>query len=1011
MLDTMKKRLAPILFLLPVSLLLAFSAPGWAQTLPCTPCGGIVTTEPDRAAHALSTTVDVPEEGLLLVSWRVDLTDAAAASAATAPARRLDALGATAMPKLVFRAPAPLESHLDELGRELEAAAAAVRAAPAESWFQIVWEPSTRPTEETRAEEIAFFLKRAAVAVTGALGPGGGRVVSTSLPNDPELLEALYGLEVAAYLDAVALEPADPEILATTLGALTRLDPGKPVVVDALAVPEPPARALAQAARLASRGASVALFGPAGGEQTEELVGPLVAMAREFAGDVSFDPYSSPTGREGTRAWSFVRGQDLGLRIVADVARGEQEDGELVLTFSDRTLRHPARVPLAGEDAIPLAGVRRTDAGLELRVADPGPVALLRFERPTMEELVGEGGVAEEVTIESERQIPVEEILRRLQAFEDAQARAIDHWQATNQTHLRFQFGTGTQTFEATLKGPFFFRQGEVADWAWETFYVNGVQWRGTRIPEIPLVEPEKAATLPVEITFDKTYRYSLRGTETVEGRDAWVVDFEPVDPERAETERLFRGTVWIDREIYARVRTRGVQTGLTGEVLSNEETLHYTPVDAQGRPAPWSRDSFVLPLNTVARQLLSILNGTTLVERETDFSDLTINGPDFQEERRRVARSDLTMVRDTAEGLRYLVPDEETGDRVVQEGYDRDRVFVAGGVFHDESFDFPLPVAGVNYFSFDFKDTGSQVNALFGGALLSVSAADPDLFGSQWDAGFDVFGIAFAGSDQIFRGGQEVAGEEVEIRPASLDLKLGRPLGPFFKLRGQYEIDYVDYGRSDDTDPGFVLPENHLTHQLSLFGRFSRAGFQLDLGGSYNRRSDWQPWGLPGSPGFVADAEPFEDYLRWSVSASKNWYFPKFRKVGLELNYVDGQDLDRFSKYGFGRFGDTRVHGFQSDKVRAESAYLLHASYGFELNEFLRLDGIVDVASATDEASGLEDELLVGLGVQGTLVGPWQTLVNVDLGVPVEGPDDGFTAWVVFLKLVEWNWLEKWFE
>jgi hypothetical protein len=32
--------------------------------------------------------------------------------------------------------------------------------------------------------------------------------------------------------------------------------------------------------------------------------------------------------------------------------------------------------------------------------------------------------------------------------------------------------------------------------------------------------------------------------------------------------------------------------------------------------------------------------------------------------------------------------------------------------------------------------------------------------------------------------------------------------------------------------------------------------------------------------------------------------------------------------------------------------------------------------------------------------VGPWQTLVNVDLGVPVAGPDDGFVAYLVFLKL-----------
>ena len=71
------------------------------------------------------------------------------------------------------------------------------------------------------------------------------------------------------------------------------------------------------------------------------------------------------------------------------------------------------------------------------------------------------------------------------------------------------------------------------------------IEWKGETIPEIPLFEPEKAAALPVEITFGKEYRYSLRGSDEVEGRDCWVVDFEPavaVEPGRT----LFKGTVWV---------------------------------------------------------------------------------------------------------------------------------------------------------------------------------------------------------------------------------------------------------------------------------------------------------------------------------------------------------------------------------------------------------------------------------------------------------------------------------
>ena len=37
---------------------------------------------------------------------------------------------------------------------------------------------------------------------------------------------------------------------------------------------------------------------------------------------------------------------------------------------------------------------------------------------------------------------------------------------------------------------------------------------------------------------------------------------------------------------------------------------------------------------------------------------------------------------------------------------------------------------------------------------------------------------------------------------------------------------------------------------------------------------------------------------------------------------------------------------------------------------------------------------------VAGTVIGPWQTIVRLDVGAAVAGPDDGFTVFVTFLKL-----------
>jgi len=1021
----------------------ACALPASAQTLPCAPCAGVRVENPPAAVAALAglglpSATTLVEQGTgaddedgpepvapLFVAWRLPLDGGGSADAAPAVA----AAGGTPWLTLVFTAPPPLAAGSAALEAELAEAARLARAAVAggggarvEPWFQIEWRPAGGAGEPGPAE-YAFLLKRAAVAVSGA-APGAW-VVGRALRADPEALEALYAEEVTAYLDAVAVAPAPDEALAAFAERLARLDPGRPLVVDSLPLPGEPVLALAEAARTAVAGAAATLFDvpagwkPAAAEPAlapepvavaDDLplteaplplaaaLAPFALLAREFAGDVAYDPYSSPAGGDG--AWSFVRGKDLGLRVIARTPRGAGgvPVDELRLIFSDATLRDPERVDPATGETFPLAGVRRSREGLEVAVADPGPVAVLRLTRPGAAELTGPAGVAgveERLTVESERQMPVEEILRRLQAFEDAQRRRIDNYTATNTTHLRFGAGAG-QTFEATLEGAFFAASEGESDWAWQTFYVNGVRWRGRSIPEIPLIQPERAAAPPLAITFDKTYRYRLRGTETIDGRDCWVVEFAPAGA-GGEEGKLYRGTVWVDRRVYARVRTRAVQLGLIGEVLSNEETQHLRPIDAAGAPAEWRAESFVLPLRVVSNQLWSVVNATTQVERETVLTAVTINDPAFEEKRDRVGDTDVTMLRDTERGLRYLVKDPETGERVVQEGFDRSKWFLAGGVFYDDALDYPLPLAGVNYFSFDFKGSGNQVNAFLAGALNTINVAEPSLFGSRFDFGGDLFVLAVPTSDQIFRDDAEVHPEEIERRTGSAALKLGRPLGNFVKLGLEYRLRYVDHSDSDDTDEDFVLPPDTLVHQATLSGRYARSGYQVDLSGTFARRADWEFWGLPGNAEFDPEQQ---DYILWGASLRKAWYLGRFRKLGVEIEYFDGQDLDRFSKYEFGFFGDVSVNGYQSGRVRGESGYAAHLSYGLELGEVIRLEAEGDAAWVDDEIAGFDGEMLAGVGFSGGFVGPWNTLVNVEVGTPVAGPDDGFVAFIVFLKL-----------
>jgi hypothetical protein len=353
-------------------------------------------------------------------------------------------------------------------------------------------------------------------------------------------------------------------------------------------------------------------------------------------------------------------------------------------------------------------------------------------------------------------------------------------------------------------------------------------------------------------------------------------------------------------------------------------------------------------------------------------------------------------MVRDTDKGLRYL-DKNDSGERVVREGFNRNKLFGVGGVFYDDALSYPLPLAGLNYFSFDFKGTGKQLNVFFAGALLQASAADPRLFGSRFDLGANIFALAIATSDELYRNGEKSAAETVQQRVGKFGLKLGHPLGNFVKIGLDYDVLFLNYSRGDDTAKSFVPPSDNLLHSVQLGATFSRGGYGLSANASYSRRSQWDFWGVPGNTEYSPDSR---DFMRWDARASKNWYLPGFQKIGAEVDYVSGSDLDRFSKYQFGFFGSTRVHGYQSGKVRAEEAITSHLTYGFEVGKVFRIDAVGDAAWATDKTSGLDRELLGGVGLAGTFVGPWQTVVNLDVGVPVAGPDDGFVLYVVFLKL-----------
>jgi hypothetical protein len=828
---------------------------------------------------------------------------------------------------------------------------------------------------------IAYTIKRIAVTAQGL------NVAERIAVADPDL-QALFDSGAHPYFDAVIVGEADVERVAAILA---EKDPSKKIY--ATGTPQSP-NPMYDLASALSKGATRAyLAGPA-----EHRA--LANLNRALAGDYAFDSAARTTildakgNATDMPALSFVRGEDLRTLVIP---RGVTAGASIVALPGDQFER-PYRVDAAGERAITDTGKRggRLLVGFQPS-SQPYLLALSRSQK------LDKNITREAIEISTRRGISVEEIIRNHQAYDAYQETIQPRYIARNTTKLRFDIGAGSDAVEATISGDYFSDPNGRADWVWQDFHINGVRWKYGRIPELPLIQPEKVTQLPLDIHLTNEYRYELVRETDLLGFHVYEVRFEP-PPNAPEGLPLYRGTVWIDTRTWARVQLSMVQLNLTGEVLSNEERVDFqpfgrdtnAPLTATEVAALDARSIVWLPREVAAQQVISAAGRANAVQRSTTFSHFRINPPDFETRLAEISATDARMVRETAAGLRYL---EKRGDgeRVVKEGFDTSQMFMLGGVHHDAGLEFPVvPLGGIDYFNFNLGGRGIQANVFFAGVVIAANATHPNVGNTRTNVGADFFGIAIPVGNTIFRDGEEQKSEAVKHVPIALTLRAGHPVFNFGKIDLSFSAAHLTYQRGDETAADFGIPSDTFLLGPSISAQYARRGYSFGAHYDYTTRTSWEPWG-----NLAEYDDEQKTFIRYGASLGKSFYLPKFQRIGIDLNYLDGQRLDRFSKYELGFFGSQRIHGIKSGSVRAERAILGHLSYGFVLSEQFRLEAFYDYGLIDDAVAGYEREPFQGVGVAGQTVGPYGTLLRLDIGKTIgRNAQDGFVANVVFLKL-----------
>lgn len=584
----------------------------------------------------------------------------------------------------------------------------------------------------------------------------------------------------------------------------------------------------------------------------------------------------------------------------------------------------------------------------------PHPLVLdFNYEAP--------GQFVSRVDVHGNASLTVDEIIARNRQAEAAQARAFQTIIASLRIQLHFR-PTATQVFDVVTDNRVFAGRGSV-EWEELSFSVNGTKW-GPDHPGVPLLQAEKVLTLPLALRLTTDYRYRLEGVETVGERRCYVVAFNPI----GATQTRYSGRVWIDETTWLRLKVQTVQTHLRGEIVSSEEITQYEPVATiKNRP-------IYLPARVSTKQTLLLAGRTLLLEKEQWFSGFRLDADDFDRERQVARDSRHVMFRDTEQGVRHLV--QQGSERVVSTEMRHSTKALAMGTIIDPTFDFPLPIFGINYLNFNFMGHDNQFALLFGGVFALGSMQVPKIGKTPLDGSIDFFGIAVPGTDLHFDQNGERRDERVLNIPASINANLGWQFTSFQKVTVGYEFRYDAYFNAPDTAIDFVKPANTATHGVRVGYQYSRHGYQFGAAASASARTTWSAWGRPGD--FQPDART---YRRQEIGVSKDFLVGPFQTFHVGAEWYDGARLDRFSMYQFGLFDAVRMHGVPAAGIRFPAVALARGSYSFNVFNVYRLDLFLEQAFGRDPIDRALWRPITGTGVAVTFKTPHNTMFIADIG------------------------------
>ncbi len=594
-----------------------------------------------------------------------------------------------------------------------------------------------------------------------------------------------------------------------------------------------------------------------------------------------------------------------------------------------------------------------------------------------------------EIAVKGNFELSGDEIISRSRVWTASQKRLLKSYKAEMAVNYRLKVGNLNEDFELAIKGPVFVRRDEPFDWVQKEFYINGIKWKSKKTPKIPLLQPEKVNIVPLDISLTEEFNYKRGKDSLINKEECYTINVYP--KKIIKDKSTFKGKLWIRKKDFACIKRDLTQINLKGQILSNREIQFSYPIKKDNK--------IYLTTHIKGYQSFSISGTVVNVQKEINLTNIEPNKENFLKEKELMLKSKYRMVRDTDKGMRYLKKNSK-GERVVEEKSSKSQTSLIGGTLYDKSYDFPLPIAGVNYLNFDLWGKGKQLNVFFGGVVLLANYSDPAFLNSKFDFGVNIAGFAIPGRNLLYKNNEIQKEQTIKDLPFKAYINLGLPIGNSVKISNLIYGEYHSFSKHKDTDDNFILPQSSMTYGNIVKIDASIKGLDMALWFNAGKRNNWDYWGLPNNEEYKDNQDSF---FRWRFILSKDFYLPNFKKFKLKATYLDGKNLDRYSAYKFGFFNEIRMQGYSASSVRAKKAILLNLAYGYKLGETFGVELKYDSAIISNDFESHKNKYFSGVGITGTTALPiWDnTLVRFEVGVPVVRHGiKGFVFYLMFLKM-----------